>query len=197
LPSWFRFLSSQKTISNNDITIDSSNDNAINETNLQYDNKPIADIVINSESNESDSKTLKITELLRFPSVWAIIITQYCQSWGMAGLLSWLPTYYTENFHISLDKLMTFTALPYLLQMLVGVAAGSLADNLIESSVLSVVQVRKLLQITGMLIPALCLAYCAHPIDISSISSIEALIQGTQSPIPLSPETAMAVITTG
>ncbi len=32
--------------------------------------------------------------LMRRREVWAICAAQYCQSWGMYGLLNWLPTFF-------------------------------------------------------------------------------------------------------
>ena len=44
-----------------------------------------------------------VSVLLSLPSVRAIAMAQYCQSWGMYGLLSWLPSYYTQQFGIPLQ----------------------------------------------------------------------------------------------
>ena len=114
---------------------------------------PTAEVAVASQAS--------LRELLKSPPVWAIIAAQYGQSWGMIGLLSWLPTYYSQKFGIPIASLGSFTALPYLLQMVVAVAAGFTADKLIESGV-RVIAVRKLFQLVGMLTPALCLGYCSY-----------------------------------
>ena len=97
-----------------------------------------------------EDRELTLRTLLSSPPVWAIIAAQYGQSWGMIGLLSWLPTYYNQRFGVPLESLSNFTVLPYFLQMVVAVSAGFLADH-----------VRKTFQIIGMLVPAICLTYCA------------------------------------
>ncbi len=43
----------------------------------------------------SESKTPRgLWALMRRREVWAICVAQYCQSWGMYGLLSWLPSFF-------------------------------------------------------------------------------------------------------
>ena len=68
---------------------------------------------------------------LKKKPVWAIIAAQYGQSWGMIGLLSWLPSYFTKRFNVSFSDLDDFITLPYLLQLLVAAFAGTIADYLI------------------------------------------------------------------
>jgi MFS family permease len=123
------------------------------------------------ERSEKD-ETLSIRTLLKSPPVWAIIAAQYGQSWGAIGLLSWLPTYYSKRFNVPFESLSEFTVLPYFLQMIVGVSAGFVADKLISSGVRTLL-VRNVLQITGMLVPAVCLALCAY---LPSLSSAQAAI---------------------
>lgn len=121
---------------------------------------------------EKKDSTLSIRTLLKSPPVWAIIAAQYGQSWGAIGLLSWLPTYYSKRFNVPFESLSEFTVLPYFLQMIVGVSAGFIADKLISSGVRTLL-VRNILQITGMLFPAVCLALCAY---LPSLSSAQAAI---------------------
>ena len=113
-----------------------------------------------TDSVIGDDGKLPLRTLLRSPSVWAIIAAQYGQSWGMIGLLSWLPTYFTQRFHVPLESLSSYTVLPYFLQMVVGISAGFCADRLVIAGV-RILLVRQAFQITGMLVPAACLAYCA------------------------------------
>ena len=55
-----------------------------------------------------------------------------------------------------MDSLDRFTVLPYLLQLIVSILAGVLADTLISRRV-PVLAVRRSLQTAGMLGPAVCL----------------------------------------
>lgn len=106
--------------------------------------------------------TATLRQLLSCAPVWAIISTQYCQSWGMVGLLSWLPSYFSEKYGVADASLGSFTALPYLLQLFTAVGAGFLADYLISPKVgMRTLRVRQWLQTIGMLGPALCLTICS------------------------------------
>ena len=120
----------------------------------------------------------RLTQLLASPSVWAIICAQYGQSWGMIGLLSWLPTYYSQRFNVPLDSLANFTVLPYFLQMVMAVAAGFIADKLVLSGV-RVLYVRHLLQISGMLAPAACLAFCAYSPGLTATEAATIITAGS------------------
>ena len=129
-------------------------------------------------ADDAASPPARLTQLLASPSVWAIIFAQYGQSWGMIGLLSWLPTYYSQRFNVPLDSLASFTVLPYFLQMLVAVAAGFIADKLVLSGVRTL-YVRHLLQITGMLAPAACLAFCAYSPGLTATEAATIITAGS------------------
>jgi ACS family sodium-dependent inorganic phosphate cotransporter len=55
--------------------------------------------------------------LLRRREVWAICVCQYAQSYGMYGLLTWLPTFFTDFYGVKLVDLGGYTLLPYVLQV--------------------------------------------------------------------------------
>ena len=161
----------QKAYVRDDWAVDASESDPLIKSSIQYStesdkifnintNKIINENEIKSQQNENE-KGLPLSFLLKSRPVWAIMAAQYGQSWGMIGLLSWLPTYYSERFHVPLDSLANFTVLPYFLQMIVGISAGLLADKLITSGVRTLT-VRKSLQIIGMLVPAGCLTLCAY-----------------------------------
>ena len=125
-----------------------------------------------------DDGKLPLSTLLRSPSVWAIIAAQYGQSWGMIGLLSWLPTYFTQRFHVPLESLSSYTVLPYFLQMVVGISAGFCADRLVIAGV-RILLVRQVFQIAGMLVPAACLAYCACTPSLEANQAAAAITLGS------------------
>jgi Major Facilitator Superfamily len=169
-------ITPQSTYVRDDWTVDSTESDPLIKSVIGYsaENKEVSGIQkyekinleenenINGVGNENDNQeVLPLSYLLSSRPVWAIMAAQYGQSWGMIGLLSWLPTYYSERFHVPLDSLANFTVLPYFLQMIVGISAGLIADKLISSGVRTLT-VRKSLQITGMLVPAGCLALCAY-----------------------------------
>jgi ACS family sodium-dependent inorganic phosphate cotransporter len=55
--------------------------------------------------------------LLKRREVWAICVCQYAQSYGMYGLLTWLPTFFTDFYGVKLVDLGGYTLLPYVLQV--------------------------------------------------------------------------------
>lgn len=122
------------------------------------------DLTLHASASSTTASTYKasVLELLKQKPVWAIIAAQYGQSWGLYGLLSWLPTYYSDRFHVPLVELGAFTALPYLIQSVVSISAGFMADALVVKYKWRVLSVRNLFQTVGMLTPAICLTYCAY-----------------------------------
>jgi len=117
----------------------------------------------------------ELAPLLRRREVLAICGAQYCGSWGLYGLISWLPTFYSDQYGVPLSDLPQLTFAPYLLQAGVGVAAGFLADRLIAGGAPRL-QVRKRLQLAGMLLPAAALLAAASPLAAGSPSLGAALI---------------------
>lgn len=113
--------------------------------------------------------------LLRRREVWAICAAQYTQSWGMYGLLNWLPTFFSDYYKVQLADLGSYTLLPYVFQGVLGAATGVLADHLIRSG-WRVGTVRKILQVVGMLGPAGCLCLAVSPLVGASASVASGLI---------------------
>jgi len=93
--------------------------------------------------------------------VRAICTAQFAQSWGMYGLLGWLPTYFEEALGVEMSALPAFTVLPYFIQGIVGVGSGLFADALIRERRVSVLFARRAFQAAGMVGPAACLCAAA------------------------------------
>eukprot|EP00920_Eleutheroschizon_duboscqi_P005207 GHVT01011983.1.p1 GENE.GHVT01011983.1~~GHVT01011983.1.p1 ORF type:complete len:686 (-),score=59.43 GHVT01011983.1:3798-5855(-) len=91
-----------------------------------------------------------LTFLAFHKNVWAILICQYCQSWGMLGLINWLPTYVEEMYNLKLLSLAAFTTFPYVTQGIVATVAGKFADYALAKG-WSVLVVRGSLQSIAML----------------------------------------------
>ena len=87
---------------------------------------------------------------------------RYTNGFGLYGLLSWLPTFFSEQYGTSLAELPALTTVPYVLQAVVGLAVGSFADGAIRDG-WAVGSVRKGLQVVGMLVSALTLLLAASP----------------------------------
>lgn len=113
--------------------------------------------------------------LARRKEVWAICIAQYCGSWGLYGLISWLPTYFTDQFGVSMAELPAFTFLPYLIQGGVGLGVGALADKLLERG-WSRLLVRRVMQVAGMVAPAAALLAAVSLAGESSVQTAALLV---------------------
>ncbi|KAK3271060.1 hypothetical protein CYMTET_20569, partial [Cymbomonas tetramitiformis] len=100
--------------------------------------------------------------LLQRREVIAICVAQYTQSWGLYGLINWLPTFFSDVYGVTLEEVGGFTFVPYVVQGTVGVAAGVLADKLVKDSG-DRRRVRVMLQVLGMLGPGVCLIVAASP----------------------------------
>ena len=96
----------------------------------------------------------------------------------MIGLLSWLPTYYSQRFGVPIASLGQFTSLPYLLQLFIAIAAGKIADNFINNGY-NTLKVRTSLQLLGTFIPAACLGFCAYAPGITAQQALLAITLGS------------------
>ena len=74
--------------------------------------------------------------------------------------MQWLPTYLARNLSANKESI-SLTALPYIVNSLVGIVAGHSADNLIQKR-WSILSVRRLMTNIGLVGPgAFLLAFCA------------------------------------
>lgn len=116
-----------------------------------------------SQMTQNISNTLKeLLPLVKTPQVLAICAAQYTNGFGLYGLLSWLPSFFSEQYGTSLSELPALTTVPYILQAVVGLAVGSFADRAIANGV-PVGRLRKILQTVGMIVPAIALLLAASP----------------------------------
>jgi len=94
--------------------------------------------------------------------VWGIIAAQYTQSWGLYGMLSWLPTLISERYGIATSDLGSFTVAPYVVQGVVGLGAGVVADRLMSTG-MRAKTTRQIMQGAGMVGPAALLLGASSP----------------------------------
>lgn len=103
-------------------------------------------------------------KLLLNRSAFAILVNFFCYSWGFYVLVSWLPTYF-ERWDVNPDDVSWFVIAPYVVQGLVGVLIGFLADYLVLYRRWSLLAVRQLAQGIGMFGPAVALFVAAYGVD--------------------------------
>ncbi|CAG0882703.1 unnamed protein product [Darwinula stevensoni] len=100
------------------------------------------------------------TEFLIHWPLWAIYIAHFAMNWSNYIIMQWLPTYLSRDLGANITS-MSLTAVPYLVNSLVGVVAGHWADKLISNR-WTVLSVRRLMTAVGLIGPAIfLLAFCA------------------------------------
>jgi ACS family glucarate transporter-like MFS transporter len=69
--------------------------------------------------------------LLSRKTMWGQFITQGCCAYTMYLFLTWLPSYLVRERHMDLMKASWFTALPYLIAVVLGILIGKLSDSIL------------------------------------------------------------------
>ncbi|CAF1050698.1 unnamed protein product, partial [Didymodactylos carnosus] len=99
------------------------------------------------------NKNHRWTEFIGHWPLWAIYIAHFSMNWSSYIVMVWLPTYLAKTFDADQTSL-SFTAFPYVMNSLSGVAAGHFADFLIMNR-WTVLSVRRLMTAIGLLGPGL------------------------------------------
>jgi len=95
------------------------------------------------------------------PSLWAIVMAHTAQNWFFYTLLTETPTFLSQILHFDIKQNGFLSALPYLLQWILIILSGLLADFMIQKK-FSVTVVRKFMATWGYGLPALCLIMLAY-----------------------------------
>jgi len=99
-------------------------------------------------------------ELATSKAVWAMAIAHAANNWGLYINLSWTPTFYSEQYGLSMKDSALLSVLPSIAGAAGGLLAGSSADFLIDKvggGINERTVVRKAFQSVALLGPALCL----------------------------------------
>jgi len=91
---------------------------------------------------------------LRSPALWACAICHFCQNNCFFILLSWLPTYFHDNFPEEDSKV--FNVVPWL-STIPGIVAGGLLTKRLQSDGYTVSHTRKIVESVCMITEAVCL----------------------------------------
>jgi ACS family sodium-dependent inorganic phosphate cotransporter len=130
----------------------------------------------NSDTTTNNDSNVGFQALIRTKPVWAICVAQYTGSWGFYGLLTWLPSFFKDHYAVEISQLPALTFWPYAVQGGIGVASGILADGLLNKAGWSVKRVRRVLQTTGMVGPAICMVAAASPLTDGSPAGASAWV---------------------
>lgn len=69
-----------------------------------------------------------LLRLISRKTMWGLFLTQGCCAYTMLLFLFWLPSYLVQSRHMSLVKAGWFTAIPYVVAVVLGLATGKLSD---------------------------------------------------------------------
>lgn len=100
-------------------------------------------------------------------AVWAMIYTHFCGNWGHYSILAWLPTYFSEELHLSLTNAALVSVVPPLGGMFVSSFAAPMADHLISKGV-NATFVRKFCQTIAFLSPTAGMTLCSLDLGLSA-----------------------------
>lgn len=103
------------------------------------------------------SKTTRYTDFLCKKPLWAIYVAHFAMNWSSYIIMQWLPTYLSRSLGAN-AKSISLTAVPYVVNSLVGIVAGHVADSLLLDN-WSVLSVRRLMTSIGLIGPGLFLAF--------------------------------------
>lgn len=87
--------------------------------------------------------------LLLRREVWAIIISQFCNSLGFFVMQSWLPTFYLDYYGVDVGKIGYFSVAPSIAQGTMGFVAGFLGDKAVKDWGWPTIAVRRTSQALG------------------------------------------------
>ncbi|XP_053395417.1 sialin-like [Mercenaria mercenaria] len=90
--------------------------------------------------------------------LWSIYIAHFSMNWSNYIILQWLPTYLTRTLGAGKTHIM-LTAVPYLMNSVVGVVAGHCADSLITHYKWTVLSVRRLMTSIGLMGPGIFILF--------------------------------------
>ncbi|KAF0507783.1 MFS general substrate transporter [Gigaspora margarita] len=94
--------------------------------------------------------------------VWAILLGQFFNAWGYFILLNWLPIFYYEYFHVDINLIGYYTALPYFLYIIMGLTSGYICDYAIHQLKIRVLTVRRSVNLIGTLGIAISLLFVTY-----------------------------------
>ncbi|XP_063994096.1 uncharacterized protein LOC135171470 [Diachasmimorpha longicaudata] len=108
----------------------------------------------------TQNRVVRWTELIAHWPLWSLYIAHFAMNWSNYIIMQWLPTYLSRNLSANKESI-SLTALPYVVNSLVGIAAGHSADNLIQKR-WPILSVRRLMTNIGLIGPgAFLLAFYA------------------------------------
>jgi ACS family sodium-dependent inorganic phosphate cotransporter len=133
---------------------------SVSSTPAAHPNVTDAELAYITGKGQSDSTPATTTnaipwrQLLSQPSILAVFVNHFCFNWGIFVLISWLPSYFSNQLNVEMRSMWIYAVPPWLAIFVTTNAAGAIADRAIAAGV-SVLRVRTIAQTIGMLGPAI------------------------------------------
>ena len=107
---------------------------------------------VETKASEAASQ-VGFLDLLQGPAIWGILLGTFTYSCYLYFCVTWLPAYFKEHRHLSLEMMGTYTMFSFAGMALTTIASGWAADRLIVRG-RDALAVRRWFTIAGMLIAA-------------------------------------------
>lgn len=82
--------------------------------------------------NRTEPEMWGVPQLLRSRIVWGTMIGTFCYNYFLFFSITWLPAYFVERRHLSLDSMGVYTMFSFAGTAIVAIVAGAAADWLIR-----------------------------------------------------------------
>lgn len=102
----------------------------------------------------SSQKHMPFSEVMKTPTIWAVLIGTFCYNYFVFFSMTWLPAYFSRQRNLSFDKSSLYTGFSFFGMATVAIIAGWAADRLIAKG-WNAVNVRRGFTIAGFLIASL------------------------------------------
>jgi MFS family permease len=102
----------------------------------------------NKKAPVTSTAAVRISDLLRAPAIWGILLGTFAYNYFIYFCLTWLPAYFTEARHLSPTAMSIYTMFSFAGMATVGILAGWAAD-LIVARRGKPVKVRRLFTLLG------------------------------------------------
>ena len=114
------------------------------------------DLLEQGRSSNTPAGPVPWRRLLAQPAVWALMVNGFCSAWTLYVLLAWLPSYFHKVHDMKVMSSGFYAAAPWLTMFIVVNAGGWIADRLVRRKI-SITNVRKTMQVSGLLLSAVFL----------------------------------------
>src|SRR5215469_1856245 len=94
--------------------------------------------------------------IIREKNVWAIVIAHVCNNFGGYIILLWLPSYLHKSFGVPMERLGSYSIIPWIASFCVGNLSGWIADGL-RTRGMTMTTVRKLMQAVAFTLGAVAM----------------------------------------